>query len=60
MCKPKNIKLIAEKLWIQLLVFHHLEPEVRFLGSLSYHIDKIRDLRMDVNIFFTKNLKSPI
>lgn len=60
MSKPKDIKLIPEKLCIRLLVFHHLEPGVRFLGSLSYHTEKIRSLRMDVNIFFTKHWKTPI
>lgn len=34
-------------------IFHHLEPEVKFLDSLSYHTDKIC-LRMVVNIYFYK------
>lgn len=40
-------------------IFRHLEPEVRFLDSLSYPTDKIC-LRMIVNIFFTKHSNTPI
>lgn len=60
MLKPNSIKLIPEKLWIQLLVFHLLEPKVRFHGSLSYHTEKTRGLRRYVNIFFKEHWKSHI